>query len=54
LTKKALQADSLLVHYDPAKQLFVACDASPLGLGAVLLHIIPDGQEKPIAYTSRT
>jgi len=43
-----------LVHYDPAKQLLVACDTLPLGLGAVLSHIMPDGQEKPIAYASRT
>ena len=54
LAKTALQADSLLVHYDPKKQIVVACDASPLGLGAVLSHIMPDGQERPIAYASRT
>jgi len=54
LAKKALQADPLLVHYDPAKQLLVACDALPLGLSAVLSHIMPDGQERPIAYASRT
>jgi len=54
LAKKALQADSLLIHYDPTKQLLVACDASPLVLSAMLSHIMPDGQERPIAYTSRT
>ena len=54
LAKNALQADSLLVHYDPTKQIVVACDASPLGLGTVLSHIMPDGQERPIAYASRT
>ena len=32
----------------------VACDASPQGLGAVLSHIMPDGQERLIAYASRT
>ena len=50
LTKNTLQVDSLLVHYDPKKQIVVACDASPLGLGAVLSHIMPDGQERPIVY----
>ena len=56
LPKNALQADSLrlLVHFDPSNQIVVACDASSLGLGAVLSHIMPDGQERPIAYASRT
>ena len=27
--------------------------ASPLGLDAVLSHIIPDGQDRPIAYASQ-
>ena len=52
--KQALQADSLLVHFDSSKQLLLACDASPKGLGAVLSHVMDDGQERPIAYASRT
>ena len=51
--KEALQEDSLLVHYDGSKPLLLACDASQYGIGAVLSHII-DGQERPIAYASRT
>ena len=51
--KEALQADSLLVHFDPMKPLVLACDASDYGIGAVLSHIImEDGQERTIAYTS--
>ena len=51
---RALPADSLLVHYDESKALVLACDASQYGLGAVLSHIMEDGQERPVAYTSRT
>ena len=52
--KDALQANSLLVHYDDSKPLVLACDASPCGLGAVLSHIMLDGVERPVAYASRT
>lgn len=47
--KDALQANSLLVHYDSTKPLVLACDASPQGLGAVLSHLMPDGTERPVA-----
>ena len=52
--KDALQSDSLLVHYDTRKPLLLACDASDYGIGAVLSHVVGDGQEQPIAYISRT
>lgn len=50
--KDALQANSLLVHYDGTKPLVLACDASPVGLGAVLSHIMPDRTERPVAYAT--
>ena len=40
-------------HYDPNLLLSIACDASQVGIGAVLFHILSDGSEKPIAYASR-
>ena len=43
-----------MVHYDSTRQLVLACDAFQYGLGAVLSHIMDDGQEHPVAYASRT
>ncbi len=54
LAKDALQADSLLVHFDESKPLILSCDASQYGIGAVLSHRMPNGEERPIAYASRT
>ena len=43
LAKNALQADSLLIHFDPG--------TCPLWDWVLCC---PDGQERPIAYASRT
>ncbi len=49
-----LQADSLLVHFDESKPLILSCDVSQYGIGAVLSDRMANGEERPIAYTSRT
>ena len=49
-----MTSDSLLVHFDPAKKLILAADASPYGLGAVFSHCLGDGTDKPIAFASCT
>lgn len=52
--KDQLSSDRVLVHYDTGKPLRLACDASAYGLGAVISHVFENGEERPIAYASRT
>lgn len=51
--KKMLASDDLLVHYDLDKEVVLSCDASPVGLGAVMAHLFPDNKERPVEYASR-
>lgn len=44
--KKLLTSSQLLVHYDPALPIVLACDASSYGIGAVLSHKLSDGSER--------
>ncbi len=52
--KDALTSDKVLTHYSPQLPLGLSCDASSVGIGAVLFHILPDGTERPIQYASKT
>lgn len=51
---KELLTSNCLIHFDSSLDLSLACDALNYGLGAVLSHKLPDGSERPIAYTSCT
>ena len=43
---KLLLSSNCLTHYDPSRDLTLACDASNYGLGAVLSHKMPDGSDR--------
>ncbi|XP_039525150.1 uncharacterized protein K02A2.6-like [Pimephales promelas] len=52
--KEMLLSSTVLVHYDTEKPLRLACDASPYGVGAVISHLMDNGDERPVAFASRT
>lgn len=52
--KKQIQSEMVLTHFDSKLPLILAVDASPYGLGAVLSHQMPDGEERPIQFASQT
>ena len=53
-SKKLLSSAKVLVHFDSTKEVTLACDASPYGIGAVLSHKMSDGSDHPIGFASRT
>ena len=51
---QAINSNCLLVHYDPDKELVLACDASPYRIGAVLSHRMENCIDKQITFASTT
>ena len=52
--KDLLRSGRVLTHFDDRLPLVLECDASPYGLCAVLSHRMPNGEERPVGYASRT
>lgn len=52
--KELLTTSNVLIHYDPTLPVRMAADASAYGIGAVISHVLLNGEEKPIAFASRT
>ena len=51
--KNSLTSDCVMAHYNPEAETELRVDASPVGLGAILMQ--SDGQEtRPVAYASRS
>ena len=44
----------MLAHFNTSLPVGMACDASEVGIGAVLFHRYPDGSERPISNVSKT
>ena len=44
----------VLTHFDLALPIVVHCDASKYGVGAVISHVMRGGEERPVAFASRT
>ena len=52
--KMLLSSKQVLTFYDPKLPLKVDTDAAAGGIGAVMSHIFPNGEERPIEFISRT
>ena len=52
--KHILSREDVLAHFNPNQEIGISCDASEVGIGAVLFHCYNDGSECPIANASKT
>ena len=52
--QNVLTSDSVLAHFDAAKEQVLLCDASSRGIGAVLAQREVGGFERPVGYVSRS
>ncbi|UYV64545.1 K02A2.6-like [Cordylochernes scorpioides] len=52
--KEKLVQSTLLVHFDSRKRQILSCDASGVGIGAVLSQVQGENDIRPVAFASRT
>ena len=56
--KRMISSDDVLAHYSLDAELLLTCDASPVGVGAVLAKVVKTAKrgsrEAPISFASRT
>lgn len=52
--KDSLSSSNVLVHYDPSLPVILESDASQYGIGAIIFHRFPNGDERPNAYATRS
>ncbi|XP_043229709.1 uncharacterized protein K02A2.6-like isoform X1 [Amphibalanus amphitrite] len=52
--KRVLTSGSVLMRFDLTLPLKLVTDASSVGVGAALVHVLPDGTERPVCFASRT
>lgn len=52
--KKIIASDTVLTHFNPNFPIALTTDASNKGISAVLSHTMPNGDERPICFISRT
>ena len=53
-TKQLLTSARVLIHYDVKLPIRLECEASSVGLGAVISLETLDGTHRPVVYASRT
>lgn len=53
LIKRELISPKVLCHFNPKHKIVLTCDASSVGIGAILAHEYPDKSQRPIEYASR-
>ena len=52
--KRRLASAPVLAHYDGSQPVKLITDASPHGVGAVLMQVGKDGSERPVRFASRS